>query len=141
MRESADPEFMRRLVDGLGKYDLVLASKREGSDDRGLWRVTVSILYNILARAVFPCVKVKDIEGFKGTRKSKVGPIIEKIESRGHTFDLELVVAATKQGLHIGEVPIRVVKTRSRYLATPRKFLKAVYLSFSAFYKIKRKYG
>ncbi|MBI4017676.1 MAG: hypothetical protein HY366_01885, partial [Candidatus Aenigmarchaeota archaeon] len=72
----------------------------------------------------------------------KIVPIVERIDSPSHTFDLELLVAARKRGLTIAEVPFYVVKTRSRLLGgDPKKLFRAIVISFRAFYNIKKKYG
>lgn len=132
--------FINDAVKYLNDYDLVLGSKRKGKDLRGWKSVFVNRTYNFFIRRLFN-LGVADVEGYKGCNKKEIIGIVNKITSKGHLFDLELLIIARKNRLKIYEVPVVIKELRdTSTINTPKKFMKAVLNSFRTFFRLKLRY-
>lgn len=94
-------------------FDIVLASKRGvGSQDRRpIPRRILTAGFTTAMRALLD-LDVSDAHGMKAMRRELIEPIVETCSMTGSLFDVELVVRATRLGLHVLEVPAVVRELR-----------------------------
>jgi len=101
--------FIKEAERLLEDFDVVVGSKRtEGSiDQRPIKRKILSSVFNFLVN-LFLGVAIKDTQGVKGYRKSKIKIINEKIKSKNFFYDVEMLWYARKNKLKIIEIPVKV---------------------------------
>jgi glycosyltransferase involved in cell wall biosynthesis len=87
-----------------GQYDLVKTYRITRGD--GLWRKTVSFIYNLLFKILFPGLKSKDINS-----KPKIftREAFNKLDLKNDDWfiDAEMMIQARRYHFNIGEVPTR----------------------------------
>jgi glycosyltransferase involved in cell wall biosynthesis len=110
-----DADFHRRAVALLegGDIDMVIGSKLiEGAEDDRPWaRHAASQLYNGLLRVTLG-FRGTDTHGLKAFRRASLLPIARECLVEKDVFASELVIRAYRAGLHIREIPVRVLEKR-----------------------------
>ena len=108
---SHDPAHLPAFVEGLQSYDLVLGSRYlEGRVTVINWpmaRLILSYGANVYARWVTGLPVADATGGYKGFRRivlEKIG--LERVESEGYAFQIEMSFRAWKKGFHLAEIPI-----------------------------------
>jgi dolichol-phosphate mannosyltransferase len=98
-------------MDALERYDLVLGSRYlEGRVTVVNWpiaRLLLSYFANVYARIVTGVPLWDAPGGFKAFRREVLEAInLDRVESEGYSFQIELSLRAWKKGFRIGEIPI-----------------------------------
>jgi dolichol-phosphate mannosyltransferase len=113
---SHDPKYLRSLVDGLDKYDLVIGSryvKGGGVRNWGVMRRVVSRGGSLFARIVLTLSPHDLTGGFKAWRRvTLAGLPWRELHSGGYVFQIETTFLAARNGATITEVPIVFVDRR-----------------------------
>lgn len=112
-----DMGFLRAAYDLLGRYDIVIASKRhhDSHDQRPFNRRLITWGFNRVLRVMFGFTGT-DTHGMKALRRVSVAPIARRCITDREIFDTELVLRAQQAGLTMTELPAVVEETRpSRY--------------------------
>ncbi|MEP7356843.1 MAG: polyprenol monophosphomannose synthase [Anaerolineales bacterium] len=108
---SHSPVFVPDMIDGLADYDLVVGSRyvRHGKLDEHweMGRVWLSAWANFYARAILR-ITVKDATaGFKAWRRATLlGLDLDRIQSNGYVFQVEMAYVAQRLGYRALELPI-----------------------------------
>ena len=108
---SHDPAHLPAFIEGLTNYDLVLGSRYlEGRVTVINWPITRLILSygaNVYARMITGLPVGDATGGFKAFRRSVLEAIdLNKVESEGYAFQIEMSFRAWKKGFHLAEIPI-----------------------------------
>lgn len=108
---SHDPSHLPQFVEALGTYDLVLGSRYlEGRVTVVNWpiaRLLLSYGANIYARRITGVPLWDATGGFKAFRRRVLEAIdLDRIESEGYSFQIEVNLRVWKRGFSIGEIPI-----------------------------------
>ena len=82
--------------------DLVKTFRTERSD--GLYRKTISVVYNVIFNILFPRLKSKDINSKPKIITREVYERMD-LKSNGWFIDAEIMIQAGKMNLKIGEIP------------------------------------
>ena len=108
---SHDPKVLPRLLDAVqADADVALGSRYVeggGTVNWGLLRKVISRGGSLYARSILG-LKVKDLTGgFKCFRRQVLETIgLEKVQSSGYAFQIELTYRAVKAGFRVKEIPI-----------------------------------
>jgi len=108
---SHDPAHLPTFIDALARYDLVVGSRYlEGRVTVVNWpmaRLLLSYFANVYARNVTG-LRIWDVTaGFKAFRREVLEAIeLDRVESEGYSFQIEMNLRAARKGFRIGEVPI-----------------------------------
>ena len=110
---SHDPADLPRLLEGAADADLVLGSRYVrggGVENWGLLRRLISAGGSLYARLLLG-VPVRDLTGgFKVFRREVLEAIpLDRVNSRGYAFQIELTYRAIRRGFLVTELPIRFV--------------------------------
>jgi len=133
--------FINEAVRALDNFDIVLASKWKGKDFRSWNRVLISRFYNFLVTLIFN-LGVADVEGYRAYRKNKIIDIVNRVTTKSHLFDLEILIGARKKGLKITEIPVTITETRkSKFINSIPKLMRVILMSFKAFIVLKIRYS
>ena len=108
---SHDPSHLPQFIEGLADFDLVLGSRYlEGRVTVINWpmgRLLLSYFANVYARIVTGLPVADATGGFKAFRRVVLENIaLDKVESEGYAFQIEMSFRAWKKGFRIGEIPI-----------------------------------
>lgn len=108
---SHDPKHLPTFIEALDRYDLVLGSRYlEGRVTVVNWpiaRLALSYFANMYARLVTGVPLWDATGGFKAfNRRVLEGIRLDRVESEGYTFQIEISLRAWKAGFTIGEIPI-----------------------------------
>ena len=108
---SHDPSHLPQFIEGLADFDLVLGSRYlEGRVTVINWpmgRLLLSYFANVYARIVTGLPVADATGGFKAFRRVVLETIaLDKVESEGYAFQIEMSFRAWKKGFRIGEIPI-----------------------------------
>ncbi|HUF12207.1 MAG TPA: polyprenol monophosphomannose synthase [Longimicrobiales bacterium] len=108
---SHDPAHLPQFLRAIREYDLVLGSRYlHGRVTVINWPITRLILSygaNVYARAVTGLPVADATGGFKCFRRRVLEDIaLDKVESEGYAFQIEMSFRAWKRGWRIGEIPI-----------------------------------
>jgi dolichol-phosphate mannosyltransferase len=108
---SHDPAHLPQFLEALEQYDLVLGSRYlEGRVTVVNWpmaRLLLSYFANIYARVVTGVPLWDATGGFKAFRREVLeGIALDRVESEGYAFQIEVSLRAWKKGFTIGEIPI-----------------------------------
>ncbi|HYW05712.1 MAG TPA: polyprenol monophosphomannose synthase [Longimicrobium sp.] len=111
---SHDPAHLPQFLDAISEYDLVLGSRYlEGRVTVVNWpmnRLLLSYGANIYARWVTGLPVADSTGGFKCFRREVLAALeLERVESNGYSFQIEMSFRAWKKGFRIGEIPIMFV--------------------------------
>lgn len=111
---SHHPKFLPRMIKKQleGNYDIVTGTRYAGDGGVYGWdlkRKLVSRGANLFADTVLR-PGVSDLTGsFRLYKKAVLQEVIHRTESKGYTFQMEMMVRAKGMGFHVGEVPITFV--------------------------------
>jgi dolichol-phosphate mannosyltransferase len=108
---SHDPAHLPQFMDALERYDLVLGSRYlEGRVTVVNWpvaRLLLSYFANVYARVITGVPLWDATGGFKAFRREVLEAIdLDRVESEGYSFQIEMSLRSWKRGFRIGEIPI-----------------------------------
>lgn len=105
----------------------VVGSKRApGADDtRHLGRRAVTATFTTILRVGFG-LRVSDTHGIKAYRREPIARVAEQCTFGTDLFDTELILRAERQGLPIGELPVRVEERRPARSSILRRIVRSV---------------
>jgi dolichol-phosphate mannosyltransferase len=113
---SHDPAVIPALVDGARDHDLVIGSRWVPGGRVVNWplhRIALSSLANLYIRAVLRLPVRDSTAGFRCWRRDALGRMpLDRIESNGYAFQIEMVWEAARRGLRVREVPITFAERR-----------------------------
>ncbi|HEX6751717.1 MAG TPA: polyprenol monophosphomannose synthase [Longimicrobium sp.] len=111
---SHDPGHLPQFLEAVEKYDVVLGSRylhgRVTVVNWPIGRLLLSYFANVYARKVTG-VPIADLTGgYKCFRRQVLESIdLERVESNGYAFQIEMSFRAWKKGYRLGEIPIMFV--------------------------------
>ncbi|MBN2015030.1 MAG: glycosyltransferase [Candidatus Altiarchaeota archaeon] len=119
-------EYIERSLEEVKKYDIIVGSKEHPDSKvmRSLTRRILSLFYNSLANLLFN-LGISDTQCVKTFRAEKTKPLVEKTESSGIMWEVELLYLVKKSGLRMEEVPVSVRDTRKASKIKPMDMFKA----------------
>jgi dolichol-phosphate mannosyltransferase len=108
---SHDPAHLPQFLDALQRYDVVLGSRylrgRVTVVNWPIARLLLSYFANVYARWVTGLPVADATGGFKAFRRDVLAGIeLDRVESEGYAFQIEMTLRAWKKGFRIVEVPI-----------------------------------
>jgi dolichol-phosphate mannosyltransferase len=108
---SHDPAHLPQFLEALQSYELVLGSRYlEGRVTVVNWpiaRLLLSYFANVYARVITGVPLWDATGGFKAFRREVLeGIALDRVESEGYSFQIEMSLRAWKKGFSIGEIPI-----------------------------------
>jgi len=108
---SHSPDYLPEMVSRLGEHDVVVGSRYvEGGKLDQRWeygRVLLSAWANVYARALLG-IRARDATaGFKAWRRETLlGMNLDRIQSNGYVFQVEMAYVAQRLGYDVLEIPI-----------------------------------
>jgi len=125
----------------MDESDMALITKRLGLDRRRLLRKTMNRVFNMLVFLFFPFLDYKDVEGYHGFRRTAYASV-RSAKSRGHLFNVEILLLAHRNRLKVNQVPMIVDEIRpSKYARSLVGILRVVLLSISGLVLLRWKYS
>ncbi|HEU0299238.1 MAG TPA: polyprenol monophosphomannose synthase [Longimicrobium sp.] len=111
---SHDPVHLPQFLDAIDRYDVVLGSRylhgRITVVNWPMGRLLLSYFANIYARWVTGLPVADATAGFKCFRRQVLASIdLDRVESNGYAFQIEMNFRAWKKGFRLGEIPIMFV--------------------------------
>lgn len=111
---SHDPAHLPQFLAAIGEYDVVLGSRYlQGRVTVVNWPITrllLSYFANVYARWVTGLPIGDATGGFKCFRREVLQAIpLDRVESNGYAFQIEMSFRAWKKGFRLGEIPIMFV--------------------------------
>ena len=108
---SHDPAHLPQFLDALERHDVVLGSRylrgRVTVVNWPITRLLLSYFANVYARWVTGLPVADATGGFKAFRRSVLEAIrLDRVESEGYAFQIEMTMRAWKRGFRIVEIPI-----------------------------------
>ena len=108
---SHDPAHLPQFLEALNSYDVVIGSRYlEGRVTVVNWpmgRLLISYFANVYARNVTGLPVWDTTAGFKGYHRRVLAAVqLDRVESEGYSFQIEMKMRAWKKGFRLGEVPI-----------------------------------
>lgn len=108
---SHDPAHLPQFMEALERYELVLGSRYlEGRVTVVNWpiaRLLLSYFANVYARLVTGVPLWDATGGFKAFRREVLEALhLDRVESEGYSFQIEMSLRSWKRGFSIGEIPI-----------------------------------
>lgn len=109
---SHQPKYVPQLLEKIEDYDLVIGSRfaKGGSVDPGwgLYRKLLSVWANRIYTPLILGLPVADATGgFKiWRRETLIGMGLDRVQSNGYVFQVEMSYVAHRLGYQIGEIPI-----------------------------------
>ena len=108
---SHDPAHLPQFIAELANHDLVLGSRYlDGRVTVVNWpmgRLLLSYFANVYARKVTGLPVADATGGFKAFRRPVLEAIaLDRVESNGYSFQIEMSMRAWRRGFRIGEIPI-----------------------------------
>jgi dolichol-phosphate mannosyltransferase len=108
---SHDPAHLPAFIEGLEQYDVVLGSRYlQGRVTVINWpiaRLILSYGANVYARIITGLPVADATGGYKGFRRVVLEKIeLERVESEGYAFQIEMSFRAWKKGFRLAEIPI-----------------------------------
>jgi dolichol-phosphate mannosyltransferase len=115
---SHDPAHLPQFLDALERHDVVLGSRylrgRVTVVNWPITRLLLSYAANIYARWVTGLPVADATGGFKAFRREVLASIeLDRVESEGYAFQIEMTMRAWKRGFRIVEIPIVFVDRMS----------------------------
>ena len=113
---SHQPKYLKNFLAAIKDNDLLLGSryvKGGGVKGRGLWRQLISCLGCFYAKIILG-LKIQDLtSGFKCFRRRVLEAIdLDKVESNGYMFQIEMIYKTVKRGFKIKEMPIVFIERK-----------------------------
>lgn len=130
---SHDPAHLPQFLDALEDHDIVLGSRYLGGRvtvvNWPIGRLLLSYFANVYARWVTGLPVADATSGFKAFRRDALERVkLERVESEGYAFQIEMSLRCWKRGARIGEVPIVFVdRTSGESKMSRRIVLEAVW--------------
>jgi dolichol-phosphate mannosyltransferase len=111
---SHDPAHLPQFLDAIQEYDVVLGSRylhgRVTVVNWPMGRLLLSYFANIYARRVTGLPIADATGGFKCFRRKVLAAMdLDRVESNGYAFQIEMSFRAWKKGFRLGEIPIMFV--------------------------------
>jgi dolichol-phosphate mannosyltransferase len=111
---SHDPVHLPQFMEAIERYDVVLGSRylhgRVTVVNWPIGRLLLSYFANVYARWVTGLPIADATGGFKAFRRPVLEAIdLDRVESNGYAFQIEMSFRAWKQGFRLGEIPIMFV--------------------------------
>jgi dolichol-phosphate mannosyltransferase len=111
---SHDPTHLPHFLEAIQEYDLVLGSRylhgRVTVVNWPMGRLLLSYFANLYARWVTGLPIADATGGFKCFRREVLESIsLDRVESNGYAFQIEMSFRAWKKGFRLGEIPIMFV--------------------------------
>ncbi len=111
---SHDPAHLPQFLDAIREYDVVLGSRylhgRVTVVNWPITRLLLSYFANVYARWVTGLPVADATGGFKCFRREVLEAVaLDRVESNGYAFQIEMSFRAWKRGFRIGEIPIMFV--------------------------------
>lgn len=108
---SHDPAHLPQFLEAIEEYDVVLGSRYlDGRVTVVNWpvgRLLLSYFANVYARSVTGLPVADATSGYKCFRRAVLEAIeLDRVESEGYAFQIEMSLRAWKKGFRIGEIPI-----------------------------------
>lgn len=108
---SHDPAHLPDFLEALESFDVVLGSRYLGGRVTVVnWpvaRLLLSYFANVYARTVTGVPMADLTSGYKGFRREVLEAIrLDRVESEGYAFQIEMTMRAWRRGFRIGEIPI-----------------------------------
>jgi dolichol-phosphate mannosyltransferase len=128
---SHPPRYLPGLLAGMDKHDVMIGSRYVtggGTENWPLGRLVMSRSVNALVRFLFR-MPVKDASGaFRCYRVSKLKEAhLERTQSRGYSFQQEVLFRVHRTGARLGEVPIVFENRREgKSKVNPREALRSI---------------
>ena len=115
---SHDPGHLPHFLEALEEYDVVLGSRYlDGRVTVVNWPITrllLSYFANVYARVVTGLPLFDATGGYKAFRREVLESLpLDRVESEGYAFQIEMSMRAWKKGFRIGEIPIVFVDRTS----------------------------
>jgi len=100
--------FLLPMIKNLLNYDIVIGSRflKESRAKRTFVRNFFGRIYSFLVRLFFKTPFMDYQCGFKGFQRSKILPILKKVEDKDWFWDSEVIIRAFLAGLSIREIPV-----------------------------------
>lgn len=113
---SHDPNYLRDFLREIESYDLVVGSRYINGIsvvNWSLWRLLLSLGGGVYTRIITGLPMADLTGGFKCFRRSVLEAIdLDKVQSDGYAFQIEMNYKAYKKGFKIKEIPIIFVDRR-----------------------------
>jgi dolichol-phosphate mannosyltransferase len=111
---SHDPAHLPKFLEAIDSYDVVLGSRylhgRVTVVNWPIGRLLLSYFANVYARWVTGLPLADATGGFKCFRREVLQAIeLDRVESNGYAFQIEMSFRAWKKGFRLGEIPIMFV--------------------------------
>jgi dolichol-phosphate mannosyltransferase len=111
---SHDPAHLPQFLTAIDEYDVVLGSRylhgRVTVVNWPMGRLLLSYFANMYARWVTGLPIADATGGFKCFRRQVLASVdLERVESNGYAFQIEMSFRAWKKGFRLGEIPIMFV--------------------------------
>jgi dolichol-phosphate mannosyltransferase len=108
---SHDPGHLPQFIEALGQYDLVIGSRYLGGRvtvvNWPITRLLLSYFANVYARIITGLPVADATAGFKAFRREVLEAIaLDRVESEGYAFQIEMSMRAWKKGFRLAEIPI-----------------------------------
>lgn len=108
---SHDPSHLPAFLNALADYDVVLGSRylngRVTVVNWPIARLLLSYYANVYARVITGLPLYDATGGFKAFRREVLQELaLDRVESEGYSFQIEMSMRAWKKGFRIGEIPI-----------------------------------
>ena len=126
---SHDPAHLPQFIESLEEYDLVIGSRYVGGRVNVVnWPVTrllLSYFANMYARTVTG-IPIADLTaGYRAYRRSVLEAIrLDRVESEGYAFQIEMTARTAQHGFRIGEIPIVFVDRMSGQSKMSKKIIR-----------------
>jgi dolichol-phosphate mannosyltransferase len=145
---SHPPRYLPGILAGMSKYDVMIGSRYVhggGTENWPLKRRLISRCVNTLVRFLFR-MPVQDASGaFRCYRVSKLRETrLDKVRSRGYSFQQEVLFRCHKAGCKLGEYPIlfenrRAGSSKVNGKEAVRSILMILYLGLKNFFGLERR--
>ena len=113
---SHNPEYLPRIAEAAGRYDVVIGSRYLTGVSVVNWplhRIFLSAFANRYVRVVTRISVTDCTSGFRCWRREALARLpLHEMVSNGYAFIVEMLYEASRRGCRIGEVPIIFVERR-----------------------------
>ncbi len=126
---SHDPAHLPEFIRALEEHDVVLGSRYLGGRvtvvNWPMTRLLLSYFANVYARRVTGLPIADLTSGYKAFRREVLDAIrLDRVESEGYAFQIEMTVRASKRGFRVGEIPIVFVDRTSGQSKMSKKIIR-----------------
>jgi dolichol-phosphate mannosyltransferase len=113
---SHNPEYLPRIAEAAGQYDVVIGSRYLTGVSVVNWplhRIFLSAFANRYVRAVTRIAVADCTSGYRCWRREALERLpLDSMVSNGYAFIVEMLYEASRRGCRIGEVPIIFIERR-----------------------------